>query len=454
MIKLHIGFDDIDSPFGGCTTHFTAQLLVKWIRERNIKLFDYPNLIRLNPAVPWKTRGNGSLVLRILVDDFEEARDLFEEAVVEAYEYVGKYSHPESQPAVIAYIGELTPRIKWFGEKALTDLIPLTLLERILEKHRERILYREVKGKRGLIGGLAGIGYRMIDRDYTYELIAYRSNEYIGKPRQVDPSSVKVMDEKTKPYTFLNYDPRTGKPLITPHGPDPVLLGIRGEDPEVLVKAYNYLRINEPVPLRMIYRTNQHTDAHLRRRKIREAYIYTGAIIRGIVYSKPKRIRGGHIVFRIRDETGVIDAAAYEPTKDFRRIVEKLAIGDIVEVYGVVRPQSSRHGPTLNIEKIRVVAVKPLIVLENPICPRCGVRMKSMGRGKGYKCPKCGYRDPKARKIIRYLDRDLEPGLYEPPPSAFKHLMKPILRIGREKKYFPEIYTPRNYIWVDNNLLQ
>ncbi len=454
MIKLHIGFDDIDSPRGGCTTHFTALILSKWIRERNIELFDYPNLVRLNPAVPWKTRGNGSLVLRIMVSDLNTARDMFEEAVSEAYRYVGRYKHPESQPAVIAYIGDIDPRLKWFGVKALTDLIPLTLLERLLDRLGERVMYRGIKGRRGLIGGLAGIGYRMTDTDYTYELIAYRSEEYLGKPRMVEASSVKYMDQHTKPYTFLNYDYSIDKPLITPHGPDPVLLGIRGEKPEILVKAYNMLRINEPVSLRVLYRTNQHTDSHLRRRTISEAYIYTGAIIRGIVYSRPRRIRGGHVVFGLRDDTGVIDVAAYEPTKEFRRVVEKLLPGDMVEVYGVIRPQSSKHGPTLNLEKIRVVAVKPAVKVENPKCPRCGARMKSMGRGKGFKCPKCGYRDPNAHKITRIIQRDLEPGFYQPPLHAFKHLMKPLERFGREKSFFPEIFSPRNYIWVNEKLLK
>jgi len=452
---IHIGFDDIDSPRGGCTTHFVAELLVKWIKNRGINLIDYPNLVRLNPGVPWKTRGNGALVLRLDVRDEDMAEDLFEEAIVEAEKYVSKYKHPESQPSLAMFIGEIPGILEFFAGKAVNDIVPITFLERIIDKIKPRVKTSILsKGKRGLVGSLAGIGYRMLNTDYTFELIAYRSPEYYGRERLVDPESVKIMDKETKPHTILNFDYEIDKPLIIPHGPDPVLYGIRGEDPDVLVRAKGFVKTEEPVTLEVIFRTNQHTDAHLRETVVRKAFPYRGVIVRGIVSRKPSRIMGGHVIFSIRDDTGEIDVAAYEPTGSLRNIVEKLLPGDEVVVYGVVRPPGPRHGATINLEKIRVVAVKPQIVVENPICPRCGKRMKSMGRGKGFKCPRCGYRDPNARKITRYLPRDLEPGFYEPPPRSFKHLMKPIQRFGREKKYFPAVYSPRRFIWVNGNLLR
>ncbi|MDH5495599.1 MAG: DNA-binding protein, partial [Candidatus Bathyarchaeota archaeon] len=63
MVVLHIGFDDTDSPRGGCTTYIAA-LLVEKLQKLGATFNDYPNLIRLNPNVPWKTRGNGALCLR------------------------------------------------------------------------------------------------------------------------------------------------------------------------------------------------------------------------------------------------------------------------------------------------------------------------------------------------------------------------------------------------------
>ncbi len=454
---IHIGFDDIDTPFGGCTTHFAANMLLKWVKNKRIKLIDYPNLIRLNPGVPWKTRGNGAIVIRFSTRDIDEAIDMFEEAIVDAEEYLRKYSHPQHQPAIGLYIGCLSERIKWLGVKAVNDIIPLPLLERILQGEDDRVRYTVLRTglKRGLIGVFSAIGYRMTNTDYTYELLAYRLEEYIGKKRLVIKDSVRKMDKLYSDQTILNYDYETDKPLITPHGPDPVLLGIRGEDPDILVKAYNVLKIEEPVPLRIIYRTNQHTDAHLRViNSLEEAYIYRGVRIRVRVSSNPRRIRGGHVIFRVTDGVREIDVAAYEPSGSLRNVVEKLRIGDEVEVMGIVRPQSSKHGPTINLEKIHIIAVKPLIKLENPRCPICGARMKSMGRGKGFKCPKCGYRDPHAKKIVRIISRsDPMPGWYEPPPRSFKHLMKPIKRFGKEKKNFPRIYSPKNIIWEWNRLV-
>lgn len=456
-IIVHMGFDDIDTPFGGCTTHFAALILIDWIKENKIKLIDYPNLIRLNPGVPWKTRGNGAVVLRFKADSYEEVIDLLEEAYSRALDYLGKHHHPQHHPVIGVYIGELSDRIKWLGWKAVHDLIPLNLVDKILDKEKDKTMYKLLREnkKRGLIGVFSAIGYRMINTDYTFELIAYRSEEFIDKPRQVDSESIKQMDKLYGQDMILNYDHEAERPLAVPHGRDPVLLGIRGESPEVLEKAYSILKISEPVPIRLIYRTNQHTDAHLRRiNDLSEALIYRGVRVRVKVASIPRRIIGGHVVFKVADGKRTIDVAAYEPTAKLRDIVEKLLPGDEVEVMGIVRPHSSRHGPTINLEKIHIIMVKPLIKLENPKCPKCGARMKSAGRGKGFKCPKCGYRDPKAKKIVRIIKRDLEPGWYEPPPRAFKHLMKPLKRIGREKKCFPANYEPVRFIWHFNELLK
>ena len=55
---LHIGIDDTDSVDGGCTTWVATEI----IRELSeFDLIGYPRLVRLNPNVPWKTRGNGAV---------------------------------------------------------------------------------------------------------------------------------------------------------------------------------------------------------------------------------------------------------------------------------------------------------------------------------------------------------------------------------------------------------
>ena len=55
---LHIGIDDTDSIHGGCTT-WVATEIIKELSE--FDLIGHPRLVRLNPNVPWKTRGNGAV---------------------------------------------------------------------------------------------------------------------------------------------------------------------------------------------------------------------------------------------------------------------------------------------------------------------------------------------------------------------------------------------------------
>jgi len=455
-LAVHIGIDSVDSPHGGCTTHFASLLLVKLLKEKRVRLIDYPNLVRLNPAVPWKTRGNGSVALRFMVESESEARDIVEMAVSLLEEYLAGFSsgwEMYGSPSIAALVGDIPQILEWFSQKALYDIITLDLLERVLSKIRPQVLVWSEK-KRGLIGCLAGIGYRMLNTDYTYEIIAYRSQEYIGTPRRVEEASVVEMDRLFSDYTILNYDYEENRPLITPHGPDPVLLGIRGEDPHVLVKAFRVLKIDEPVPLAVIYRTNQHTDAHLKRvESLSEVYPYRSVVVRARVSKKPRRVQGGHVIFSISDGSSEVDVAAYQPTGWLRSVVELLEVGDEVEVMGVVRPMSSRHGLTINLEKLHVIDVKPKIVLENPRCPVCGARMTSAGHGKGFKCQKCGFRSRELSKVQVVVERELKPGWYEPPPRAFKHLMKPLKRFGKEKSSFPQIFEPSNFIFIDNGKL-
>ena len=66
---LHVGLDDTDSLRGGCTT-YTASILVEQLsRLEGLTFLDYPNLVRLNPNIPWKTRGNGAVCLRVSLED-------------------------------------------------------------------------------------------------------------------------------------------------------------------------------------------------------------------------------------------------------------------------------------------------------------------------------------------------------------------------------------------------
>ncbi|HML26957.1 MAG TPA: tRNA(Ile2) 2-agmatinylcytidine synthetase, partial [Methanomethylovorans sp.] len=107
--------------------------------------------------------------------------------------------------------------------------------------------------------------------------------------------------------------------------------------------------------------------------------------------------------------------------KDFRSLVRKLIQGDVVKVYG------SFMNKALNIEKIEVVSLAPLVASHNPECPSCGKRMESAGRGQGYRCRKCGTRSSSLVQVQQ--KRDIQPGMYEVPPCARRHLAKPLVRM-------------------------
>ncbi|MDP6457987.1 MAG: hypothetical protein QGF78_01460, partial [Candidatus Bathyarchaeota archaeon] len=72
-VLLHIGIDDTDSLSGGCTTYIAARL-IDVLNGLGARFVDYPNLLRLNPNVPWKTRGNGSICLRVEVNQSREEK--------------------------------------------------------------------------------------------------------------------------------------------------------------------------------------------------------------------------------------------------------------------------------------------------------------------------------------------------------------------------------------------
>ena len=65
---MYIGFDDTDSPKGMCTTYL-AYKMVNLLKKQKVSFLDFPYLIRFNPNIPWKTRGNGAVGLTISTND-------------------------------------------------------------------------------------------------------------------------------------------------------------------------------------------------------------------------------------------------------------------------------------------------------------------------------------------------------------------------------------------------
>ncbi|PKK81778.1 MAG: hypothetical protein CVT47_00695 [Thermoplasmata archaeon HGW-Thermoplasmata-2] len=276
------------------------------------------------------------------------------------------------------------------------------------------------KNGRGLVGASAAIAWPAARK--TYEIITYRQKKNIGTQRQIDEQSVIAMD-KAHPSTFDNYDYENKAVRIAPNTPCPILFGVRATAPDELPEAAAKVK-SEPPERWMLFETNQGSDDHLLRRKAAEVKPMLSSIVSGTVSEAPHEITGGHVFFKIRDETKELECAAYEPTKQFRNVVRQLRPGDEVTVYGSSRDERL----TLNLEKLKVEQVAEILEkVENPTCS-CKARMHSKGKSE-YRCPKCGAKKPKSAAKFRKLERTLAPGWYEVPPVARRHLSR-LIKLG------------------------
>ena len=428
---MHIGLDDTDSTRKGCTTYIAA-LLVEKLTKLGANFTDYPALVRLNPNVPWKTRGNGSLCLRINYNVGSER--IIKETVISEVEKHSDINQRGTDPGIVFINGPKIPRkIRVFTRNTILGISKLKDALALVREYKGEAL--AFKGGRGVIGALAAIG-ETFQSDHTYEVIAYRTPENCGKRRKVDEKSIYEMDKATGLFTFNNVDAEKKRVIITPRGPDPILFGIRGENPEAVKKAFRMVKTLEPIERWAIFRTNQGTDAHLKRvNELSQIKPYSSVIVRGTVLSNPEMIRGRHVIFPIVDHASRVDCAAYEPTGNLRVAARKLIAGDKVDVYGGVRPPLSGKPLTINLEKFRLIKLAPKVFYRNPICLKCGTRLKSMGRNQGLRCDRCRRRYPSFEKVVVKLNREVTKDLYITSTRSQRHLTKPSVRYGREKRH-------------------
>ena len=420
LTELHIGIDDTDSEKGGCTT-YTAAVLFQELLGRGFKPSDFPWLVRLNPNIPWKTRGNGALAIHFFIDE-EQIEDVHRIAM-ETVDKTTVASARGTDPAIAFLKGQVPRALREYSTRALHDVLSVREARAVARRAGAEV--HALMGVRGLIGSLAAIGADLESVEHTFEIIAYRISENLGYPRRIDHDSVKLMNSKYGNMTFNNLDSESGRVLVSPHGLDPVLLGIRGYSPNDVLDAFKELQLNEEIERVMIFRTNQGTDAHLRKtRKAADLKPHQSGVLTGRVDDVPRVLRGGHVIFRLRDDSGLIDCAVYRPTGSLAMTARDLLPGDTVRVYGGVR--RLREGtPTLNVEKLEVIHMVEKIQQANPMCSSCGGRCESMGRGQGLRCKKCGQRNEYASKIQVRQERHIQSTIYVPPPRARRHLTMP-----------------------------
>ena len=414
--------------------------MVRTIIQKIIEKYDiigYPRLVRLNPNVPWKTRGNGALCFRVgkyggkikrkigkinnkdvfcsltFTKELNENEQKYLASIVKTtVESQACIDDENTNPGYALLLKK--PNVELY-QRAVTKIVNLNEVQHILLN--QQALFEGYKNCRGLIGATAAISWE--PRHRTFELIAYRHQQRWGTKRQIDLKSVQQIDADY-PSTFDNYDARNHHNRIVPNSPCPILYGIRGNDIDELVIASEQVK-SEAVDSWILFETNQGTDDHLQKKLIAQVQPFESVITEGLVTVNPFTIQGGHVLFTIKDTTGKISCAAYEPTKEFRNIVRGLCVGDRVEVYGGVR----EHPLTINLEKFAVKQLVPLLMkIENPVCPTCSKHMKSKGRNQGYRCIKCG--KTSITPIIHEKPRIIKKGFYEVPVCARRHLSKPL----------------------------
>ena len=440
-----IGLDDTDSrELGMCTTYLAARVAERVDAERSV-------LVRLNPAVEYKTRGNAALAVHADCDP-EDAFEIAREAVARAAEV----DDPRTNPGLVVAPGDpesVPEEIRNFARRAVRD--HLTSAEAREKIDAAGYLSEGWKNGRGKIGALAAVGAWAagttaerspaagesegasdpVFGDWTYERITYRERDRWGTPRDVDPESVFEAADDGYPAVWDTVDRETGQLVCVPHTPGPILHGVRGDDPDAVERVAGAID-GEAVERAATFVTNQGTDAHLRDARlsgVEDGHAYRVA---GTVATEPETRRGGHVFFSLRgggdgsdDEDHELRCAAFEPTKRFRDRVRALRPGDRITACGEVSEG------TLKLEKF-AVRYRNRTERVTPNCPDCGRSMKSAGANQGYRCRDCG--TTASGKVEQEVERKLELGWYEVPPEARRHISKPLVRGGFDAPVHPE----------------
>ncbi|NHN64632.1 DUF1743 domain-containing protein [Haloarcula sp. JP-Z28] len=416
-----VGLDDTDSRERGMCTTYAAATLAESIRNAGGTV-ERLLLVRLNPAVEHKTRGNAALAVHTDLDA-DTALGLAEDVLDMA-----ETDDPRTNPgAIVADCDpeDVPPQVATFARetiRSIQDPMAATTLADVVGFARCQ------RGNgRGLVGALAAVGAWAALSDWTYEHIAYRERDRWGTERAVDSESVRAAAEEYYPEVWDTVDRASGYPVCVPRTPCPILYGIRGDDPTACRAVADAID-SEPIARRATFVTNQGTDVHLQDASLDAVTADSAYRVTGTVVEASETRAGGHVFLTLEGDGATLDCAAFEPTKGFRNRVRSLKAGDRITACGEVTDG------TLKLEKF---AVRDLVRTEavTPDCPDCGRSMKSAGRNQGYRCRDCG--TSADGKTAQSIERGLERGWYEVPPVARRHIAKPLVRGGFDAPTHP-----------------
>lgn len=393
-----LGLDDTDHLGGGCTTHTLWRLLASL--PSSVKVGEL-RLVRLWPLAPGRTRGNAAVAVELNPSDRDALLAFLDRywaahveplsGLVESSHHSDRVQHP-ADPGMVWFDQPPPPTLYWRAVRKHVDVDELPAADRSW-------------GGWGRVGATAAIAWPAIT--VTYEAIAWRVEGQTGS-RGVDGKAMDVVDSMDG--TFLTRDPRRGSALLAPRGPSPVLFGVRAHDQGSAEHAARVLldaEGTEPASGWRVFTTNQASGDHLDQDAT--------AVVEAVEVHPTRK----HATLETNDGPWL----AYAESGDVNRLARWLRAGDRIEGRGLVDETGRRH-----LEALRLVTHVSRSQ-RRPVCDACNVRLKSMGRGQGLRCPRC-----KNRSSDRWEEQKTAPpfeGWVEPPHGARRHLARPLAWDGR-----------------------
>lgn len=420
---MFLALDDTDGRDGGCTTY----LLTRIVGTLGLDVIGFPKLVRLNPNIPYKTRGNAALAVRLgngtgkemeigefkgkPIYSFKDGTEPDEAEKIlnlawEIIESEANLEDPRTNSGLI--VTNALPESEHY-DQALREIVSLQDVKNYLQT--SEMSFKFAKTGRGLVGALAALSW--VPSARTYELIGYRLPRAKSYESETKLNAAGFVDEI--PGTFNNIDWQRKHAAIFPSPNTPVQYGIRATEYDCLLDLPSKMKSRFGIThdAYMIFMTNQATD---------EQYISDPGNLEELrsysltarVATEPVHIAGGHWFFDAVYRARTYRVAVFEPTKNMRRLIPDLRNGDLIRIWASVKKN------TLNLEKAVIVSRSRVFRRINPICGNCGARMVNHGQ-HDYRCSSCGNRESLPDYIE--LERGTDPDRFETPVSARRHLV-------------------------------
>ncbi|MGB0489678.1 MAG: TiaS agmantine-binding domain-containing protein [Candidatus Poseidoniaceae archaeon] len=385
-----LGLDDTDHLGGGCTTWTMHQMLVSLPVE--VRQVGDPCLVRLYPMASARTRGNAALAVELDVGLPPSTwhawlTAYWKEHLAPLVGQVTVSTHAEREQV------PSDPGLVWFDEKPPPEFYRKAVKEEVSASDAPPPTWSA--GGRGIIGATAAVCWTQ--RVTTWEGIAWRQGS--TGDRQLDAHVLERLDHD--PRLVACRDPRKGRGLLAPRGHSPVLFGLRGTDRAAVergVRSLTDAEGTEAVAASRVFQTNQGSGDHLEEPV--EAVVERVSVL-----------RGGHVALTTSHGTWL----AFAPSVHVCRFAAQLVPGDTVRGLGLHSTAPGREG--LHLEALEHLD-GPMRNRQRPMCPACGVRLKSAGKEQGLRCPSCSHREPdrwEGTPVVRS-------GWVQPPLDRRRHL--------------------------------